>query len=101
MNWTKENRGKKTLTESVLAGHKKRISAEKMYLTTDIPMGKSTSTLASSLDLQNVMLEKPQTQLQSNSFHFYFNTNAPSNSSLNIAVSNLGHYAVKSKYSGF
>ncbi len=62
-------------------------------------MGKSTSTLASSLDLQNVMLEKPQTQLQSNSFHFYFNTNAPSNSSLNIAIPNLGHSYLKSKYS--
>ena len=79
--------------------YKKRISAEKMYLTTDIPMGKSTSTLASSLDLQNVMLEKPQTQLQSNSFHFYFNTNAPSNSSLNIAISNIGNCDIKSKYS--
>lgn len=79
--------------------YKKRISAEKMYLTTDIPMGKSTLTFVSILNLfKNVASNLRSSQLQFMSSHIRLVTYAPSNSSLNLAIAKLKHYNIKSKF---
>jgi hypothetical protein len=78
--------------------HKKRISAEKMSLTTDIPMGKSTLTLVPFLNLHNAVFDNRLTQLQFISSNLRLNTNAPSNSSLNLTLANLRHTILESKF---
>lgn len=76
----------------------KKISAEKMYLTADISMGKSTLTFVSLLNLfKNVASNLRLSQLQFMSSPFHLVTYAPSNSFLNLAITNLKHCKLKSK----
>lgn len=78
--------------------YKKRISAEKMYLTADIPMGQNTLTFVSFISsFINVSSNFRFSQLQFISSPTCLNTYAPSNSSLNFAVVNLIHCNIKSK----